>query len=43
MKKAIVVVSFGTSYLEQLKNSIENVEGKINLIYQVYFYSDGNF
>ena len=29
MKKAIVVVSFGTSYLEQLKNSIENVEGKI--------------
>ena len=28
MKKAIVVVSFGTSYLEQLKNSIENVEGK---------------
>lgn len=29
MKKAIVVVSFGTSYLEPLKNSIENVENKI--------------
>ena len=29
MKKAILVVSFGTSYLEPLKNSIENVENKI--------------
>ena len=26
-----------------ISEPIENVEGKINLIYQVYFYSDGNF
>lgn len=25
-KKAIVVVSFGTTYLETLKNNIENLE-----------------
>ena len=36
MKKAIVVVSFGTSYLEQLKNSIENVEGKIREKFKDY-------
>ena len=36
MKKAIVVVSFGTSYLEQLKNSIENVEGKIREQFKDY-------
>ncbi len=29
MKKAILVVSFGTSHLEALKNSIEKVENKI--------------
>lgn len=36
MEKAIVVVSFGTSYLEQLKNSIENVEGKIREKFKDY-------
>jgi sirohydrochlorin cobaltochelatase len=29
MRKAILVVSFGTSYLEALKNSIEKIENKI--------------
>lgn len=36
MKKAILVVSFGTSYLEQLKNSIENVENKIRNQFKDY-------
>lgn len=39
MKKAIVVVSFGTSYVESLKNSIENVENRIRgefVEYDVY-------
>ena len=29
MKKAIIVVSFGTSHLEALKNSIDKIENKI--------------
>ena len=36
MKKAILVVSFGTSYLEPLKNSIENVENKIRNQFKDY-------
>ena len=36
MKKAILVVSFGTSYLEPLKNSIENVEDKIRNQFKDY-------
>lgn len=36
MKKAIVVVSFGTSYIEQLKSSIENVEDKIRKEFREY-------
>lgn len=36
MKKAIVVVSFGTSYLESLKNSIESVEDKIRKEFKDY-------
>lgn len=37
MKKAIVVVSFGTSYLESLKNSIESVEDKIRREFKEYY------
>ena len=36
MKKAILVVSFCTSYLEPLKNSIENVENKIRNQFKDY-------
>lgn len=36
MKKAILVVSFGTSYLEPLKSSIENVENKIRNQFKDY-------
>lgn len=36
MKKAILVVSFGTSYLEPLKNSIKNVEDKIRNQFKDY-------
>ena len=36
MKKAILVVSFGTSYSEPLKNSIENVENKIRNQFKDY-------
>ena len=36
MKKAILVVSFGTSYLEPLKNSIESVENKIRNQFKDY-------
>ena len=36
MKKVILVVSFGTSYLEPLKNSIENVENKIRNQFKDY-------
>lgn len=36
MKKAIVVVSFGTSYIEQLKSSIGNVEDRISKEFREY-------
>ena len=32
MKKAILVVSFGTSHLDALKNSIEKIENKTKVI-----------
>lgn len=36
MKKAILVVSFGTSHLEALKNSIEKIENKIKDEFKEY-------
>lgn len=36
MKKAILVVSFGTSYLDALKNSIERIENKIRDEFKEY-------
>lgn len=36
MKKAILVVSFGTSHLDALKNSIEKVENKIKSEFKEY-------
>jgi sirohydrochlorin cobaltochelatase len=36
MKKAILVVSFGTSHIEALKNSIEKIENKIKEEFEEY-------
>lgn len=36
MKKAILVVSFGTSHLDALKNSIEKIENKIKAEFKEY-------
>lgn len=36
MKKAILVVSFGTSHLDALKNSIEKIEGKVRKEFKDY-------
>ena len=36
MKKAILVVSFGTSHLDALKNSIEKIENKIKDEFKEY-------
>lgn len=36
MKKAILVVSFGTSHLEALKNSIEKIENKVKEEFKEY-------
>ncbi|NRZ59797.1 cobalamin biosynthesis Co2+ chelatase CbiK [Clostridium beijerinckii] len=36
MRKAILVVSFGTSHLEALKNSIEKIENKIKEEFKDY-------
>ena len=36
MKKAIVVVSFGTSHLDALKNSIEKIEEKVREEFKEY-------
>ncbi|MEW8955068.1 sirohydrochlorin cobaltochelatase [Clostridium sp.] len=36
MKKGILVVSFGTSYMDALKNSIENIENKIKESFKDY-------
>ena len=36
MKKAILVVSFGTSYLDALENSIEKIEKEIQENFKEY-------
>ena len=36
MKKAILVVSFGTSHMDALKNSIEKIENKIKEEFKEY-------